>query len=407
MGDHFLEAQGQPNLANFRREAKETLDSLKEARKMWSETGVKERLKSRSPTHEQHLEKKLLQQVFDMEQKVRPKPRRVHHPRPRLKQRDPDAQRVVSPLGTTGTYPVPETDPHDSVANEFIEAYSLAGANPSASSGEDTMMHRYGGAKRKCQDGRQEFLERQVDREQIKEKELQLERRRLNLDEERLAFARTKFEQRWWSSRPPYRYAAVAADKPTTSGSSTKSQSPASTTSNLLGPQPRSGIFQCRPKKTAFSFSVRPYRTPDDCLPLLQPKRETVQTKAKPSGMTILRSHEVPESDLLGAKPEKPPRMTTTVKPERSASSTYSNASSSSKTFTSALPFRNNPRVYSSTVLKNFNVAGKQSLGDNTSGDRGHLVMGTPKRDSPLKQQRRPDRRVRYKAEIVGSNSID
>ncbi|KAG0443160.1 hypothetical protein HPB47_015226 [Ixodes persulcatus] len=51
------------------------------------------------------------------------------------------------------------------------------------------------GAKRKCQDGRQEFLERQVDREQmIKEKELQLEERRLKLDEERLAFERTKFE---------------------------------------------------------------------------------------------------------------------------------------------------------------------------------------------------------------------
>ncbi|KAM7287751.1 hypothetical protein ISCGN_031442 [Ixodes scapularis] len=30
MADHFLEARGQPNLANFRKEAKEALDSLKE-----------------------------------------------------------------------------------------------------------------------------------------------------------------------------------------------------------------------------------------------------------------------------------------------------------------------------------------------------------------------------------------
>ncbi|KAM7288670.1 uncharacterized protein ISCGN_028867 [Ixodes scapularis] len=206
---------------------------------------------------------------------------------------------------------------------------------------------------------------------------------------------------------PPFLVgAAAAADKPTTSGSSTKSQSPASTTSNLLGPPPRSGIFQCRPKDTAFPFSVRSYRTPDDCLPPLQPKRETAQTKAKPTGMTIHRSQEIPESDLLGAKPKRPLRMTTTVKPERSASSTYSNASSSNKTFSRAPPFRNNPRVYSSTVLKDFNLAGKQDLAENPSGDRGPLVMATPKRDSPPKEQRRPERRVRYKAEIVGSNII-
>ncbi|KAG0428644.1 hypothetical protein HPB47_024368 [Ixodes persulcatus] len=111
-------------------------------------------------------------------------------------------------------------------------------------------------------------------------------------------------------------------------------------------------------------------------------------------------------SDLLGAKPKKPPRMTTTVKPESSASSTYSNASSSNKTFTRAPPFRNNPRLYSSTVLKDFNVTGKQGLAENASGDRGHLVMATPKRDSPPKEQRRPERRVRYKAEIVGYNFI-
>ncbi|KAM7293619.1 hypothetical protein ISCGN_023227 [Ixodes scapularis] len=162
----------------------------------------------------------------------------------------------------------------------------------------------------------------------------------------------------------------AAADKPTTSGSWTKSLSPASTTTNLLGPPPRSGIFQCRPKDTAFPFSVRSYRTPDDCLPLLQPKRKTAQTKTKPTGMTIYTFQEVPDSDLLGAKPKKPPRMTATVKPERSASSTYSNASSSNKTSTRAPPFRNDPRVYSSTALKNFNVAGKQGLADNKSGER-------------------------------------
>lgn len=189
------------------RGAKERMDLLLS---QWSDTDAKERLKSRSATHEQYLEKeKLLQQVFDMEQQVYPKPRRVLYPRPRLKKRDVDPQTVVSPLGTTensngvvchivsypDTYPVPETDPHDSVPTEFIEGYSLAGADPSVSSGEDTMEHGNRGAKRKCQDERQEFLERQVDREQtIKEKELQLEERRLKLDEERLAFERTKFE---------------------------------------------------------------------------------------------------------------------------------------------------------------------------------------------------------------------
>uniref|UniRef100_A0A6B0V6J4 Uncharacterized protein n=1 Tax=Ixodes ricinus TaxID=34613 RepID=A0A6B0V6J4_IXORI len=175
------------------RGARERMDLLLS---QWSDTDARERLKSRSANHEQYLEKeKLLQQVFDMEQQVYPKPRRVLYPRPRLKKMDVDAQTVVSPLGTTDTYPVPETDPQDSVPTEFIEGYSLAGADPSVSSGEDTMEHGNGGAKRKCQDGRQEFLERQVDREQmIKEKELQLEERRLKLDEERLAFERTKFE---------------------------------------------------------------------------------------------------------------------------------------------------------------------------------------------------------------------
>ncbi|KAG0427301.1 hypothetical protein HPB47_025646 [Ixodes persulcatus] len=161
----------------------------------WSDTDAKERLKSRSTTHDQYLEKKLLQQVFDMKKQAYPKPRRVLYPRPRLKKRDPDAQTVVSPLGTTETYPVPETDPHDSVPTEFIKGYSLAGANPSVSSGEDTTEHRNGGTKRKCQDGRQKFIERQVDREQmIQETELQLEERRLKLDEEQLAFERSKFE---------------------------------------------------------------------------------------------------------------------------------------------------------------------------------------------------------------------
>ncbi|XP_042144987.1 uncharacterized protein LOC120842414 [Ixodes scapularis] len=163
----------------------------------WGDTDAKERLKSRSTcTHEQYLEReKLLQQVFDMKKPVYPKPRRVLYPRPRLKKRDPEAQTVVSPLGPTDNYPVPEVDPHDSVPTEFIKGYSLAGADPSVSPGEHTIEHGNGKAKRKCQDGRQEFLERQVDREQmIQEKELQLEERRLKLDEERLAFERTKFE---------------------------------------------------------------------------------------------------------------------------------------------------------------------------------------------------------------------
>ncbi|XP_042147582.1 uncharacterized protein LOC115315012 [Ixodes scapularis] len=286
MADHFLEAQSQPNLANFRREAKVALDSLKEDAQgskpapkikcflcgmpitdgilngkavkvlrdsgsntvivrrelvasedftgkvspvflvdgtclmlpeanirlvspfltgqergdlrlsQWGDTDAKERLKSRSSTHEQYLEKeKLLQQVFDMKKPVYPKLRRVLYPRPRLKKRDPEAQMVVSPLGPTDNYPVPEVDLHDSVPTEFIKGYSLAGADPSVSPGEHTIEHGNGKAKRKCQDGRQEFLERQVDREQmIQEKELHLEERRLKLHEEQLAFERTKFE---------------------------------------------------------------------------------------------------------------------------------------------------------------------------------------------------------------------
>ncbi|KAG0419814.1 hypothetical protein HPB47_003861 [Ixodes persulcatus] len=171
-------------------------------------------------------------------------------------------------------------------------------------------------------------------------------------------------------------------------------------------------LFPRREQSTANNARDPERRSPDRTVysPCLnrqsEPKRETAQTKAKPTGMTIHRSQEVPESDLLGAKPKKPPRTTTTVKPEHSASSTYSNASSSNKTFTKAPPFRNNPRVYSSTVLNDFIMAGKQGLAENTSGNRGHLVMATPKRDSPPKEQRRPKRRVRYKAEIVGSNII-
>ncbi|XP_042147496.1 uncharacterized protein LOC121836609 [Ixodes scapularis] len=162
----------------------------------WSDTDAKERLKSRSTTHERYLEKeKLLQRVFDMKKPVYPNPRRVLHPRPRLEKRNPEVQTVLSPLGTTNNYPVLEIYPHDSVLTEVIEGYSLAGADLSASPGENTIEHGNGKAKRKCQDGRQEFLERQVDREQmIQEKELHLEERRLKLDEEQLAFERTKFE---------------------------------------------------------------------------------------------------------------------------------------------------------------------------------------------------------------------
>ncbi|KAM7314688.1 uncharacterized protein ISCGN_004472 [Ixodes scapularis] len=134
----------------------------------WGDTDAKERLKSRSTTHEQYLEKeKLLQQVFDMKKPVYPNPRRVLYPRPRLQKRNPEVQTVLSPLGTTNNYPVLEIYPHDSVPTEVIEGYSLAGADLSVSSGGDTMVH---------------------------EEDLQLEERRLKLDEERLAFERTKFE---------------------------------------------------------------------------------------------------------------------------------------------------------------------------------------------------------------------
>ncbi|KAM7306358.1 uncharacterized protein ISCGN_010080 [Ixodes scapularis] len=162
----------------------------------WSDTDAKERLKSRPTTHEQYLEKeKLLQRVFDMKKPVYPNPRRVLYPRPRLQKRNPEVQTVLSPLGTTNNYPVLEIYPHDSVPTEVIKGYSLAGAGLSVSSIGDTTVHVNERAKRKCQDGRQKFLERQVDREQMnKEEDLQLEERRLKLDEEQLAFERTKFE---------------------------------------------------------------------------------------------------------------------------------------------------------------------------------------------------------------------
>ncbi|EEC01123.1 hypothetical protein IscW_ISCW016463, partial [Ixodes scapularis] len=112
-------------------------------------TDAKERLKSKSATQEQFLEKKLLQESFGMEQQVYPSPAECCA-RDRASKRGTLMPRQwLSPLGASDTYLVPKTDPHDSVPTEFIECESPAGDEPSVSSGESSMEHGNGRAKRK------------------------------------------------------------------------------------------------------------------------------------------------------------------------------------------------------------------------------------------------------------------
>lgn len=159
-------------------------------------------------------------------------------------------------------------------------------------------------------------------------------------------------------------------------------------------------MFYCRPKESVLPFSVhvRSFSSPEDSSSASVGKREAGSSKTKTVGITIRRTPEVPESDILGAKPKKPPRGTMTFKPERPSNTT-------SKTFSRG-PFRSSPRVYSSTVLKDFNMAGNQEAAQKSSGDKPPVVLSMPKQDPPPKEQRKQERRVRYKAEIVGSNLI-
>ncbi|KAK8755579.1 hypothetical protein V5799_001720 [Amblyomma americanum] len=118
----------------------------------------------------------------------------------------------------------------------------------------------------------------------------------------------------------------------------------------------------------------------------------TNQATSKTSGgMTIRRYLEasLPQSDVLGAKPMKPQRMNNmtfnTSSAERSSGNSVYN-SSSNNTFTRAPPLRNSPLVYSSTVLKVFNLGGKQDArGAAVHGNK--QVRSAPK-ESPPKEQR-------------------
>ncbi|KAL3186156.1 hypothetical protein MRX96_027893 [Rhipicephalus microplus] len=85
---------------------------------------------------------------------------------------------------------------------------------------------------------------------------------------------------------------------------------------------------------------------------------------ARGGNMTARRSNNgggVRESEMLGAKPKKAPRlnnMTFTKSSERSSGNSSYN--SGNKAFSRTPPLRNSPRVYSSTVLKDFNSPSKQ-----------------------------------------------
>ncbi|KAL1481450.1 hypothetical protein MTO96_015602 [Rhipicephalus appendiculatus] len=214
----------------------------------------------------------------------------------------------------------------------------------------------------------------------------------------------------------------------TSSKTATKSPSP-TTATHVQGP-PRAAAF--RNKESAATaplpFSLKAAFGADDCCasPALPKRNETPGTnsgmnhgsgggggKSRAAGggsMTVRRSHDgggVPESDMLGAKPKKPPRMnnmTFTKSSERSNGNSSYNGGN--KAFSRAPPFRNSPRVYSSTVLKDFNSPAKQDNGRGAATD-AKPMLSVP-REAPPKEQRsaRQDRRVRYKAEIVGTNII-
>lgn len=121
--------------------------------------------------------------------------------------------------------------------------------------------------------------------------------------------------------------------------------------------------------------------------------------------VTARRSQDsgIPESDILGAKPKK--RMGNMTFNKSTAERPVSGpAGNNAKTYTRAPPFRNSPRVYSSTVLKD--AGGKQEC-RGAAGEGSKPVPSTPK-VSPPKEQRpsRHERRMRYKAEVVGSNVV-
>lgn len=113
----------------------------------------------------------------------------------------------------------------------------------------------------------------------------------------------------------------------------------------------------------------------------------------------------IPESDVHGAKPKKPSRVANMTFNKSTAERPVSGPALN-KTFTRGPPFRNSPRVYSSTVL-NKDAGGKQESRGGAAGEASKPVQSAFK-VSPPKEQRpsRQERRMRYKAEMVGSNVV-
>ncbi|KAL3206591.1 hypothetical protein MRX96_010654 [Rhipicephalus microplus] len=210
--------------------------------------------------------------------------------------------------------------------------------------------------------------------------------------------------------------AAVSSKPPT------KSPSP-NTATRVQGP-PRTAAFKTKDftSTVPLPFPPRAAFAANECCasPALPKRNETPGTnsgtgqgssggggKSKAAGggnMTARRSNDgggVRESDMLGAKPKKPPRMnymTFTKSSERSSGNSSYN--SGNKAFSRTPPFRNSPRVYSSKVLKDFNSPSKQDNGRGAATD--YKPMLSAPREAPLKEQRsaRQERRVKYKAEI-------
>ncbi|KAH7940618.1 hypothetical protein HPB49_002544 [Dermacentor silvarum] len=216
-----------------------------------------------------------------------------------------------------------------------------------------------------------------------------------------------------------------------TTSSKAAAKSPSPTTATHVQGPPRAAAFRNKDSAAAapLPFSLRAAFGAEDCCasPASSKRNETPGilsgmnqasgggNKPRVAGggnVTVRRSHDagVPESDVLGAKPKKPPRMsnmTFTKSPsERSAGNAPYNGGNS-KAFARAPPFRNSPRVYSSTVLKDFSSGNNKQENARGAASDGRPLLSVPRESTPKEQRTaRQDRRVRYKAEIVGSNII-
>ncbi|KAL3214416.1 hypothetical protein MRX96_034946 [Rhipicephalus microplus] len=220
---------------------------------------------------------------------------------------------------------------------------------------------------------------------------------------------------------PPFP-AAVSSKPP--------NKSPSPNTATRVQVPPRAAAFKTKDfaSTVPLLFPLRAAFAANECCasPAALPKRnettsmnsETGQGssggggKSKAAGggnMTARWSNDgggVRESDMLGAKPKKPPRMnnmTFTKSSERSSGNSSYN--SGNKAFSRTPPFRNSPTVYSSTALKDFNSPSKQDNGRGATTD--YKPMLSEPREPPPKEQRsaRQERRVKYKAEITLLNN--